>query len=872
VAATERGQQTEDLYQTALSLPETEREAYLAAACGDDDPLRTAVGTLLLRHTQADAFANALPLTGDLLIGRRVGAYQLVRELGRGGMGAVYLAERADNAFRKQAAVKLIKRGMDSDFILRRFRRERQILASLDHPHIARLLDGGTTEEGLPYFVMEYIEGQPLYRYCDARRLTIAERLHLFQSICDAVQFAHQNLVVHRDLKPSNILVTADGAPHLLDFGIAKLLSPELGAETIDATGTEMRLLTPEYASPEQVRGERARPESDVYNLGILLYELLTGHRPLRLRSRAMYEIARAVCEEEPELPSVSLAHANNFAPGGALTLEAIYQARGADGETLRAAIVGDLDRIALKALHKNPRQRYQSAAELREDIARHLEGRPVVAPVYTPDPLATRLMPARGEATGATSIAILPLKLLAVPSHEDTGEKYLSTGFADALITRLSNVHSLAVRPTSSVLRYGSEDADPLAAGRELNVDFVLDGHLRRAGDRMRVSLQLLDVRQGTNAWAQQFDERCTDVLSLEDAITAQVAAVLVPQLTGEERKQLKKRGTDNPEAFEAYLRGRYHWNTFTEEGFAKALVAYNQALALDPQYALPYAGIADYYNLLGVFGVLPSNECYRAARVAATQAIELDGGLAEGYAALGFAVLVENYDWARGEAACRRAIELNPHNAQAHIWYSVQLTMEGRFDEGLEHARRGLELDPLTPYNGHNLGWCLFFARRYDESIAQFRRVTAAHPLYPLAHFGLSKTLRAFGQHTEALREAQRAVELSNESPLILLQQGQALAAAGKRQEAEAMLDKILTMSEKRNVSLYHVALIYCYLGDHEKTMDCLERAYTEREAWLVWLGVEPAFDALRAEARYAARFSTLLQQTNNPAASWN
>ncbi len=671
----ERWQQTEDIYQTAVDLPEDQREEYLAVICAGDDELRTTVGTLLMRHAQAGESTKTLPLTGDLLTGRRVGAYRLVREIGRGGMGTVYLGVRADNEFQKRVAVKLIKRGMDTDFILRRFRRERQILASLDHPHIARLLDGGTTEDGLPYFVMEYIEGELLYRHCDARQLGIAERLCLFRQICDAVHFAHQNLVVYRDIKPSNILVTPDGAPHLLDFGIAKLLSPELAADTIDATGTATRLMTPEYASPEQVRGERAKPTSDIYSLGTLLYELLTGHRPLRLRSRAMYEIARVVCEQEPEIPSVGLTRTDNLAPagaGGAAALEAIYQARGASPENLRRELAGDLDRIVLKALRKDPRQRYQSAAELREDITRHLEGRPVSAPLYYPDPKATRPLSTNEGESGATTIAILPLKLLAFPTQptqEDTGEKYLSVGFADALITRLSNVHSLSVRPTSSVLRYGDEGVDPLAAGRELSVDFVLDGRIKRAGERIRISLQLLDVRLGVSAWAQQLDESFTDVLSLEDAITAQVAEVLVPQLTGEERRQLKKRGTDDPEAFEAYLRGRYHLNTFTEEGFAKAIVAFHQAVSLDPQYALPYAGIADYYNWLGVYGVLPSNECYRAAIEAATKAIELNSELSEAYAALGFAVLVGNYDWARGEEACRRAIELNPHNAQAHV-----------------------------------------------------------------------------------------------------------------------------------------------------------------------------------------------------------
>ncbi|MBI3425160.1 MAG: protein kinase [Acidobacteria bacterium] len=694
----------------------------------------------------------------------------------------------------------------------------------------------------------------------------------MFQLICEAVQFAHQNLVVHRDIKPSNILVTADGAPRLLDFGIAKLLQPELAADTIDVTGTALRMMTPEYASPEQVRGERAKPTSDVYSLGTVLYELLTGQRPLRLRSRAMHEIARVVCEEEPELPSASLTRADHLTLPGALTLDAIYHARGADLETLQRELAGNLDRIVLKALRKDPRQRYQSAAELREDIARHLDGRPISAPVYIPDPRATRPLPApREQASGTTSIAILPLKLLAFPVQEDTGEKYLSVGFADALITRLSNVRSLAVRPTSSVLRYGDDTADPLAAGRELKVDFVLDGRIKRTGDRMRVSLQLLDVRQGASAWAQQFDERFTDVLSLEDAVTAQVAKVLVPRLTGEERRQLNKRGTNDPAAFEAYLRGRYHWNTFTEEGFAKALVAYHQAIALDPQYALPYAGIADYYNWLGVYGVLPPHECYRAASAAAAKAIELDRELSEGYAALGFAVLVGDYDWARGEEACRRAIELNPHNAHAHICYSLQLTMEGRFEEGLAHARRGLELDPLTPYNGHNLGWCLYFARRFDESVAQYRRVIAAHPLYPMAHYGLSWTLRLMGAREEALSEAKRWVELSNEGPLVLLLYGQALAAAGLREEAAAILDKLMGIATERYISFYLVALIHCLLGNNEKTLECLERACTEREAWLVWLAVEPAFDGLRNDPHLGPRFAALLQQTNNPAASW-
>ncbi len=304
------------------------------------------------------------------MLGRRLGAYRIEREIGRGGMGAVYEASRADNEFNKRAAIKLVKRGMDTDFILRRFRKERQILAALDHPHIAGLLDGGTTEDGLPYFVMEFIEGQPLYSYCDTQQLNINERLKLFRSICDAVHYAHQKQVVHRDIKPSNVLVTSDGVPKLLDFGIAKLLNPELAGDiTHDPTATAMRLMTPEYASPEQVQGAPTTPSTDVYSLGVLLYELLTGHRPYRLVNRAPHEIARVICEEAPAPPSIIITRADRSSArlstgdDEATTLRKVYSARRSTLESLRRQLSGDLDNIVMQALRKEPEWRYQSAA-----------------------------------------------------------------------------------------------------------------------------------------------------------------------------------------------------------------------------------------------------------------------------------------------------------------------------------------------------------------------------------------------------------------------------------------------------------------------------------------------------------------------------
>src|SRR5215213_7256712 len=378
----ERWRQIEELFQTAVDMPPSERPRFIRQASAGDETLFEQVVALVNQFESAgdfieepalnqsqlnptDPFATSA-VTGPLdmvdpSIGRRIGAYILSREVGRGGMGAVYEAFRADGEFRQRVAVKLIKRGMDTDFILRRFRNERQILATLDHPYIARLLDGGTTDDGLPYFVMEYIEGLPVYRYCDERQLTVAERLRLFSMVCDAVNYAHQKLVIHRDIKPSNILVASGGVPKLLDFGIAKLLNPEFAGEiTLDPTATAMRLMTPEYAAPEQVQGQPVSPAIDVYSLGVLLYELMTGHRPYRLRNRSPHEIARVICEEEPPHPSARITSPEDLVPSlytgtEGTTLQHLYRSRGGTLESLRRALSGDLDNIVMQALRKEP-------------------------------------------------------------------------------------------------------------------------------------------------------------------------------------------------------------------------------------------------------------------------------------------------------------------------------------------------------------------------------------------------------------------------------------------------------------------------------------------------------------------------------------
>ncbi len=389
-----RWQQVEELVQAALEVPAAERAAWLADQCNGEEALREEVTSLLsfadesenfLRQPAAAQAASILLKNEDGLSrqGQAIGPYKVVREIGRGGMGVVFLAVRDDDQFKKNVAIKLLRRGMDTEDLLGRFRNERQILASLEHPHIARLIDGGMTEDGLPYFVMEHVEGEPLDKYCDEHKLTTSDRLKIFTKVCAAVQYAHQNLIVHRDLKPSNILVTSEGEPKLLDFGIAKLLNPGLATYTISPTATMARLMTPDYASPEQIRGRPITTASDVYSLGVVLYRLLTGHAPYHFAESSPQEIERLVCDTDPERPSTAVSRVEEHTTGKSVTRitpESVSRVRQEQPDALRRRLRGDLDNIVLKAMRKEPARRYSSAAQLAEDIGRYTAGLPVGA------------------------------------------------------------------------------------------------------------------------------------------------------------------------------------------------------------------------------------------------------------------------------------------------------------------------------------------------------------------------------------------------------------------------------------------------------------------------------------------------------------
>src|SRR5829696_631049 len=515
----ERWQKIESVFQTAADMDSHRRESYLKDSCGEDPELRREVDNLLASLDSAPDFIESPIWTdskflntsakkeisnsidenidgnGEPLIGSTIGVYRLTRELGRGGMGAVFLGELADGEFQQKVAIKLIKRGMDSDFIVRRFRHERQILASFEHPFIARLLDGGTTSENIPYFVMEYIEGETLFNYCDSRRLPILERLKLFQKICSAIEYAHERQIVHRDIKPSNILINQFGAPKLLDFGIAKILDPNLIHESINPTASMLRMMTPDYASPEQVRGIEVTPASDIYSLGVLLYELLSGHKPYDFAGRAIHEVSEVICDIVPEPPSKILSKSKYLLPQYSSEEAKANFARSTTLNELKIDLTGNLDDIVMKAISKDPADRYQTARELSKDITRHLKGLHIEAPRFSNQ--GARRDTYLRVPQHSKAIAVLPFKFLNLGSGDDTDDRFLGLGLADALITRLSKVRRFAVRPTSSILTFGEDVIDPIRAGRELNVDFILDGSIKKANKRLRVTVQLLNVAE---------------------------------------------------------------------------------------------------------------------------------------------------------------------------------------------------------------------------------------------------------------------------------------------------------------------------------------------------------------------------------------
>jgi serine/threonine protein kinase/tetratricopeptide (TPR) repeat protein len=651
----EKWDQVKEILALALEQESGERNNFIRKACGEDEGLRAEVESLAAHYDRADSLlenspaANLLSFQPDRFIGRRLGAYRIVRVIGHGGMAMVYLGERDDDNFRKSVAIKMVMPGPNSEEIYRRFRNERQALAAIDHPNIVKLLDGGSTEEGLPYLVMDYVDGVPIDQYCDVHRLSIKGRLQLFRTVCSAVQYAHEQLIIHRDLKPGNILITKGGVPRLLDFGIAKLLNPEF-FQTALITQTNWRPMTPEYASPEQVRGQSVTKASDVYSLGVLLYELMTGHRAYRSSVHSLLEVERAICEEEAEKPSAVVGRTENQASRGSntqsvITPELVSANRSLDPAALRRRLEGDLDTIVMKALRKQPQDRYVSVAQFSDDIERHLSGKPVTARKLTiadhsgrflrkhRESLATALVlllviagliawetraiwklavrpgPTAVQSNARSSVAVLGFKNLS--GRPDTA--WISTALSEMLAAELGAGEKLRTLPSETVVRAKSDlsltdteslSAETLARLRtNLGSDFVVLGSYLDMGQasagQIRLDLRLQDTAKGETVAAISQTSTEAEILDLVSRTGRRLREELgVSEVSPFEATGVRASVPSNPEAMRFYAEGLDKLRIFDALSARDLLT---RAAVVDPSYPLVHSALARAWMRLG-------------------------------------------------------------------------------------------------------------------------------------------------------------------------------------------------------------------------------------------------------------------------------
>jgi TolB-like protein len=742
---------------------------------------------------------NLLDRLQEALAGR----YTIERELGHGGMATVYLAE--DVKHRRPVAVKVLSPELTAGLGTERFLSEILIAARLTHPHILPLHDSGEAN-GLPYYVMPYVEGESLRgRLVRERQLPIEDALRITREVADALEYAHQRDIVHRDIKPENILFQT-GHAVVSDFGIARAINV---AGKGRMTGTGIAVGTPGYMSPEQAGGvDELDGRSDVYSLGCVLFEMLAGG-PLFTGWSPQAILARQALEPVPHL------------------------------RTFRDTVPDWLEQAVMRALANAPVDRFAGATEFVAALSRP-------SPVTEPTPMRAQAAPAPER-----SIAVLPFANLSA----DPENGYFCDGMAEEILNALSAIPSLRVAARTSSFTFKGATEDIRAIGEKLRVRTVLEGSVRRADTKLRVTAQLINAADGFHLWSHTYDREMKDVFAVQDEIARAIVNALKVNLERESGAVLVEPHTDNLEAYALYMKARYLWRRKSAGALQKGIEYFEQAIALDPCYSLAYAGLADSYVTLGYWNYVPPKHVFPRARAAAESAVGIDDRLAEAHTSRACVSLLYDWDWPRAEQEFRRAIQLNDSYSTGHFWYACYLWSMGRAAESVDQASRAQALAQLSPVVNANLGWALYFARRYDEAITQCRNALDLDTHSLMTYTVLGQAYAGASRYDDAISALQSAVSFSGGAPFTSAALGYAYGKGGERREAKRILQELQERSTADYVSPFCVALVHIGLSDQDQALDCLDRAYEEHSHWLVYAKVWPLLDDLRSDARFAA-----------------
>jgi serine/threonine-protein kinase len=768
--------------------------------------------------------------------------YRLERELGRGGTAVVFLAY--DPKHDRRVAIKVLLPELALAIGAERFLREITIAAKLTHPHILPLHDSGEAG-GFLYYVMPYVEGESLrHRLNREKQLPIDDVIRIAGEVASALDRAHRQGVVHRDIKPENILLEG-GYAIVADFGIARAMSAASEGQPITQTG--MAVGTPVYMSPEQGAGSRhVDARADLYSLACVVYEMLAGHPPFQ--GTSVQELfARHAVDPVPSLRAA------------------------------RRSVPESLEQAVVKALAKEPVDRFATAAEFAAalnaprltpaGVAAEGEGGTLPASpaagltaVATPPPVS---LPGERVHTGGVSTPLVttptgraPIDSLAVlPFSNMSGDpdsEYLCDGITESVINNLSRLEVLRVVPRSVVFRYRGSDVDPAAVAREVHARAVVTGRILQRGDVLIVKAELVDAANESQLWGEQYNRRIADIFAVQEEMAGEITRALRLRLTGEQKKELSKRYTDSAEAYQAYLRGRYHWNKRTVEGLRQALSHFQRAIDLDPNYALAYTGLADSFNILGYYNNVPPRDAYPKGKAAAARALTIDETLAEAHASLGYVSVFYDWDWPEAERNFLRALELSPKYATTHHWYAWYLFAMQRFDEALAEMRRAQELDPLSLIINDHLGYALLLAGRREEALEQLQKTRDLDPTFPWTYWRLGSVYLDQGRYEDAIAAFQTVVD-KTDGGVGLGYVGLACAMAGRAADARAVLTRLEELSKQRYVSPLESALVWAGLGENEQAFASLEQAYHDRVSDFARVKLLPWPAPVRADPRF-------------------